>query len=77
MLTLFRNSLTVRVLAPIALLLTVIAVLASAALSFVTLRQARTALQERAQMVSIVYPAVQAKRCGILMPTRPGRFWHR
>lgn len=54
MLTLFRSSLTIRVLAPIALLLTVIAVLASAALSFVTLRSARSALQERAQMVSVV-----------------------
>jgi methyl-accepting chemotaxis protein len=54
MLTFFRSSLTVRVLIPIALLLTAIAVLATVALSYVTLRSARSALQERAQMVSVV-----------------------
>ncbi|KJV09702.1 chemotaxis protein [Elstera litoralis] len=54
MLTFFRSSLTVRVLVPIALLLTAIAVLATVALSYFTLSAARSALQERALMVSVV-----------------------
>lgn len=50
----FRRSLTLRVLAPIALLLTLITSLAAAALAYASLQSAREALQERAQMVSVV-----------------------